>query len=439
MGKRNVVINCVFVCILLCAGIISYRFLFADLPQGYYDEPCIIAMVTISDESFNSDTQEAQIFSGASSVHNDLYNIYKTDLNSASYDQFLEVDGIGPSLAQRIIDYREINGDFSSFDDILNVNGIGNAKYEELKKYFYVEGDINHTDESATTVPDDFCESNTEICVIEQNITSELSVEPDVDNILIDEWNDVSDNEQKSDSTTDTDTEITVVCFPIELNSATVEELVQINGIGEKTASRIVLYAESYGFYSIEDLLDVPGIGQATYEKIKEYVYVDATGLDPKETTTTASQTETTVTTEFVPELPIELNNATIEELMWIDGIGQTLAIRIIAYGQQVGYYSIDDLLNVNGIGQSKLELIRPYVCVDTSGLTSQTTTEGQSEKLDLMTCTKEELIEITGIEESMADEIIFARKYLDYSQIRCLWLINGMTDSIYNTIISHI
>jgi competence protein ComEA len=61
------------------------------------------------------------------------------------------------------------------------------------------------------------------------------------------------------------------------------------------------------------------------------------------------------------PQSLLDLNTATEKELHSIKGIGPVLAARIIA-GRP--YKSVDDLLKVKGIGQKKLEIIRPYFVV---------------------------------------------------------------------------
>jgi competence ComEA-like helix-hairpin-helix protein len=61
------------------------------------------------------------------------------------------------------------------------------------------------------------------------------------------------------------------------------------------------------------------------------------------------------------PQSLLDLNTASKEELMSINGIGPVLSARIIA-GRP--YKSVDDLLKVKGIGQKKLEKIRPYFVV---------------------------------------------------------------------------
>lgn len=61
--------------------------------------------------------------------------------------------------------------------------------------------------------------------------------------------------------------------FPININTATLEELSSLPGIGEVLARRIVAYREQYGpFLSTEELMDVSGISEKRYEALKEYV-----------------------------------------------------------------------------------------------------------------------------------------------------------------------
>ncbi|MEN3001007.1 MAG: helix-hairpin-helix domain-containing protein [Armatimonadota bacterium] len=65
------------------------------------------------------------------------------------------------------------------------------------------------------------------------------------------------------------------------------------------------------------------------------------------------------------PRFPLDLNRATAEELEALPGIGPVLAARIVEYRQQRGrFQSVDELLDVHGIGPKRLEQIRPYVTV---------------------------------------------------------------------------
>lgn len=61
----------------------------------------------------------------------------------------------------------------------------------------------------------------------------------------------------------------------IELNSATLNELVRLPGIGDVTAERIIQLREKRGsFKKLKELLDVKGIGTVKFNKIKKFLYI---------------------------------------------------------------------------------------------------------------------------------------------------------------------
>jgi competence protein ComEA len=55
------------------------------------------------------------------------------DLNSATQEQLESLQGIGPALASRILDWREANGRFANVADLMNVTGIGQKVFDGLK------------------------------------------------------------------------------------------------------------------------------------------------------------------------------------------------------------------------------------------------------------------------------------------------------------------
>ena len=61
----------------------------------------------------------------------------------------------------------------------------------------------------------------------------------------------------------------------VDINTAGVEELMKLEGIGEKRAADIISYRETMGgFNSIEELMNVSGIKEAVFNRIKDKIYV---------------------------------------------------------------------------------------------------------------------------------------------------------------------
>jgi len=58
----------------------------------------------------------------------------KVNINHADKSELDTLPGVGPALAERIIEYRQTNGSFTSIDELKNVPGIGSSKFEKMKE-----------------------------------------------------------------------------------------------------------------------------------------------------------------------------------------------------------------------------------------------------------------------------------------------------------------
>lgn len=128
----------------------------------------------------------------------------------------------------------------------------------------------------------------------------------------------------------------------IDLNLATIDELQQVNGIGDKLSKRIVKFKTSIGGYqNITQLKKVYGLKPNVVHAILERFYIKKGKLNK--------------------EIK-DLNQATAEELKSIYGIGDKLSNRIIAYRNSIGgFYFEDQLYEVFGLKPEVIAELRKY------------------------------------------------------------------------------
>ena len=65
--------------------------------------------------------------------------VFPLNINTATIPELDELPGIGPVLAQRIVDYRTAHGNYRAVEELLKVNGIGDAKLMEILDLITVE------------------------------------------------------------------------------------------------------------------------------------------------------------------------------------------------------------------------------------------------------------------------------------------------------------
>ena len=78
------------------------------------------------------------IFRPTSSTAKTVGTEWVVNINTASAEELMMLDGIGEALAYRIIDYREEHGDFETIWDVVNVSGISSSLFNRIYSHLTV-------------------------------------------------------------------------------------------------------------------------------------------------------------------------------------------------------------------------------------------------------------------------------------------------------------
>jgi competence protein ComEA len=155
----------------------------------------------------------------------DLASDQPIDLNRAGRGELLQLPGVGPNLANRIVDVRDGRGGFQSPDDLRSVSGIGPARLERIRPWVQANGEAPAAEPKAAGP---------------------------------------APAPKKAES----------LAEPLDVNTASPAELQKLPGVGVKMAQRIVDERSKRPFTSVADLRRVSGIGPKTLEKLRPFVTI---------------------------------------------------------------------------------------------------------------------------------------------------------------------
>ena len=173
------------------------------------------------------------------------------------------------------------------------------------------------------------------------------------------------------------------ISFPISLNEITCEELTYIDGIGTKTAQKIIDYRNAIGYFTSRyQLLEINGIGESKMNTIMQYTFIDGEDLNYSQDSSVGNEeyqeydvpnddyynNEDNVPQDIPNsvEYPINLNTATLEELCSIPSVDTSIAQEILSLRDTIQYFSNPyELLYTDSISEDFLSQIIDYICVE--------------------------------------------------------------------------
>lgn len=229
--------------------------------------------------------------------------LFPFDPNTASLDDFVKL-GLSPKVSQTIINYRTKGGKFYKKEDFSKIYTLSDNDFQRLLPYIQ----IKNTKPDYATSPKNYTSTRP---------SNYPNNRPNYN------------YPQKSNK-------------PVNVNTGTIEELMELKGIGTGFANRIVKYRDILGgYYKIEQIQEVYGMTDSLYEAIKPYLIIDKSQI-----------------------LKIDINQAS-EESLYKHPYIRKMAKHIITYRTAVGgFKQIEEFKQVPLINDEIYRKIVPYLSI---------------------------------------------------------------------------
>lgn len=375
----------------------------------------------------------------------------KININTATAKELMTLPRIGKGSAEKIIKFREEHDGFKTIVEITQVPRIGKSAFEGFRDMITVSGTSTAAATAAAPDPADGTSSASP-----PDATAVVAAAP-------------AAGEESSSG-------------KINLNTASVKQLMTLPRIGKGTAEKIIRYRDEHGgFKTVDELSNVSRIGTKMVDKLRPLVTVGAStvtvgastvivgastvtvgGASAVPTADTpavdAPATDQPVSAEPVKPPPdaavpaagkLDLNTATVEQLMTLPRVGKGTAEKIIKYrDEQGGFKTVDDLVNVPRMGKKTVDNLRAFITVGGASAAPSTPAVkkapagGTSGKINLNTATTEELQQLPWVGPGAAAKIIEYRTlHGKYTSVQDLLKIKGFSqtalDAIKNLVVT--
>ena len=260
-----------------------------------------------------SDTEGASF-----SAQTDESVLFPFNPNNATKEDLMRL-GLSPKVATTFIHFREKGGRFFKKEDVKKIYGIKESDYARLEDYIELENNGTYSTNSYGRTP---------------------------------QYSSTKGEER------------TIALKPFDPNSASENDLLSL-GLDEKTVKILLKYREKGGYFkSKEDLRKVYGLSDIDYLRINSFVQITENQVIAKNTVPNASNNNPSKQEVSL----IDLNQANIENLLQLRGIGRTFAARIIEHRERLGgFSSLNQLKEVYGLPDSTLRNITPFLRLTSS------------------------------------------------------------------------
>ena len=238
--------------------------------------------------------------------------------NNATKEDLMRL-GLSPKVATTFIHFREKGGRFFKKEDVKKIYGIKESDYARLEDYIELENSGTYPTNSYGRTP---------------------------------QYGSAKNEER------------TIALKPFDPNSASENDLLSL-GLDVKTVKILLKYREKGGYFKTkEDLRKVYGLSDIDYLRINAFVQITENQAIAKNAVPNASNNNPSK-----QEIsPIDLNQANIENLLQLRGIGRTFATRIIEHRERLGgFSSLNQLKEVYGLPDSTLRNITPFLRLSSS------------------------------------------------------------------------
>ena len=257
---------------------------------------------------------------GGFSNQNEEPVLFPFNPNNATKEDLIRL-GLSPRVATTFVHFREKGGRFFKKEDFKKIYGVKESDYERLVDYISLENEGAFSSKSYAHTP------------------------------------------QYNQYNASKETQRTIELKPFDPNTATETELLSL-GLDNRTVKVLLKYREKSGrFRTKDDLKKIYNLSDIDFLRISSFVQIAENQTITKGYLESRPNNDALKKGGNTAEVPVDLNRATVEELVQLRGIGRTFALRIIEHRERLGgFTSLNQLKEVYGLPDSTLYFVMPFL-----------------------------------------------------------------------------